>query len=447
MISQALYGLSSGLRYVASHQQLWFALILLVLLPLLFLYSSQTFLEIGRANQDRLQKDRVGILHDAFVTNIHLVDGDLTRLQAVTNEIVALNPDIVLFEIYRFTEGSFQVALSTETERIDQFITNASLVQAASVRQDESLIFPMSTAAGRTWQALRATQTEDGQQFVLLTSHDLSTVDQVLQAREQRAYYMLALVYLFLILFAWWHIRNTDYGRLYAEVKQANETKDLFTNMIAHELRAPLTAIRGYASLVEESTQLSKQHHQSVQRITSSSERLLTIVNDLLDVARIQSGKLSVESRAVALRPIIDQAIAELAVSAAEHSLTIEAPEIPEVQVQADPERLQQVLINLLSNAIKYTPEGTISVGVTTNHRTCELRIKDTGMGIAAADQKKLFAPFHRVNADRVDQITGSGLGMWITRQLLELMGGTVAVESIKNVGTHVVVTLPLAKT
>jgi signal transduction histidine kinase len=108
-----------------------------------------------------------------------------------------------------------------------------------------------------------------------------------------------------------------------------------------------------------------------------------------------------------------------------------------------DGKRLHQALTNLVSNAIKYTNKGTISLSLDDKYAYVEIRVKDTGMGISSDDQKKIFAPFFRVENEDVSKITGTGLGMWITKELIELMGATIGVESIKGVGTHVVITLP----
>jgi signal transduction histidine kinase len=447
MISSILYRVHAGMSYLRAHPRLWLVGILVVILPLLFLYSGQQFLEAGRANQERLQKDRIGLLHDAFATNVSLSADDVTRLQQQVDEIVALNPDITQFEIYTLLDSTFVALVSSDQTRVGSVLEDPTLLQNASLRNDESVIFEFYTNSGRTWQAYRTYHQTAGTPYFIFTNHDLSVVDQLLADREREAYSSLILVYAVLLLFAYWHIRNTDYGHLYKKAKEANQTRDLFTNMIAHELRAPLTAIRGYASLLEESPTLPRQAKEQATRISQSSERLLTIVNDLLDVARLQSGKLAITLTPVALAPTIRQAVAEQTVSATKKGLTLAAPQLPNVTVAADQTRLQQALVNLLSNAIKYTENGTITVTVEAKKQRCEIRIKDTGMGIAAGEQAKLFAPFHRVESTAVSQITGTGLGMWITRQLIERMHGTVAVESIKGVGTHVVVTLPLAET
>lgn len=242
---------------------------------------------------------------------------------------------------------------------------------------------------------------------------------------------------------AYWHIKLTDYRYLYIKAKKKNETKDLFTNMIAHELRAPLTAIRGYASLLDEQLTDTEQKKYAL-RVKESSERLIIIVNDLLDVARIQSGKLSIVKEEVNIGDIVSAVTEELRISAKEKNIVLtNTTQGGSFFAVVDSKRLHQALINLVSNSIKYTQNGAIELALEEKRAYVEIRVKDTGMGISAEDQKKLFAPFFRVTNEDVSKIAGTGLGMWTTKQFIELMGATIGVESIKGVGTHIVVSLP----
>ena len=285
--------------------------------------------------------------------------------------------------------------------------------------------------------------TVDGRDFFLLTANSRESVDRLFTIRLQKTLFSLVPIYLFILALAYWHIKLTDYRYLYINVRKANEMKDLFTNMIAHELRAPLTAMRGYASMIDESAEDEEQRKYAL-RIKDSSERLLAIVNDLLDVARIQSGKLSVVHESYDVSEVVIAVTDELHVSAYEKHIKLSHSGAIETHLAVgDRKRLHQALTNLVSNAIKYTPEGGIELALEEKYASIEIRVKDTGMGISSEDQKQLFAPFFRVQNDDVSKITGTGLGMWITKQLIELMGGKIAVESIKGVGTHLVLTLP----
>lgn len=440
MISRLLFAIERGADYVRKHPHIAFVLILIIVMPLLFLYSGQQFLDVGRDNQDRLQKDRIGLLHDAFVSVVRST-ASTTRLNQHIAEITTNNPDLTEFFVTRLEGVDVYVVAAIDTSIVGTHVTDPALYKIAAVQLDESLIFATEVNGQRRWQTYRAFL-HNNDVYVIYVEQDLSAIDALFASRELSAYASLIFVFLFVIGLAIWHIKLTDYRYLYQKVAKANEMKDLFTNMIAHELRAPLTAMRGYASLITEDANAPATTKEQASRIQSATERLITIVNDLLDVARLQSGKLKVEHQSVDISKTIIAVIEELTPTAFEKKIELSSSGTSDSHIiVGDERRLHQVFTNLLSNSIKYTPSGSIEMAVTETSRVIEVRVKDTGMGISAEDQKKLFAPFFRVESQDVSQITGTGLGMWITKQMIELMDGTVAVESIKGVGTHVVVT------
>lgn len=444
MISRFIYSLTRSADYIKGHPQFAFVLVLILVLPLLFLYSGQQFLDVGRANQDRLQKDRVGLLHDSFVSILSATNFSSTTIQAELSNITALNPDIANFYVAHLVDGELTVVASLESEAVGDHEVYADLFRTAAVRVDESLIFEVQRDTGRTWLTYRALERTPGDFYFLFTEFSLATVDKLFAERERAALFSLVYIYLFLLVLAYWHIRMTDYRYLYTKAQGVIATKDQFMNMMAHELRAPLTAMRGYASMIVESP-VSDEVRQQAAHIGSASERLIAIVNDLLDVARLQSGKLVMDSNPFSITAVVVKVADELKVMAESKGITLlaDAPPLPLV-ITGDERRLEQALTNLVSNAIKYTAHGAIELALTSKGSKVEIRVKDTGSGISFDDQQKLFAPFFRVSGEQVASITGSGLGMWITKQLIELMGGTIAVESIKGVGTHVVVVLPI---
>ena len=443
MISKTLYALSRALGYVKQHPQLAFVLILLVAFPLLFLYSGQQFLDVGRANQERLQLDRVGVLHDVLASLLTATDFDVAVAGRELAKIADLNQDIVNYSISRGDEAGLQILVQKTEVDANSDALNTDFYRSAAVDPNESIIFETQSGEERLWNAYRAVVADDGSLYFIYTQTSLRSIDMLFAEREQSAYFSLIFIYAFIIALALWHVQLTDYRYLYISAKKANETKDLFTNMIAHELRAPLTAIRGYATMIDERT-TNQEERLYAQRVGESAERLLSIVNDLLDVARIQSGKIQVVSEDVDVARIVTAVKDELAISAQEKKITLnfEPPSTP-TQARGDAKRLHQVLTNLVSNAIKYTPEGSITLSIESKTAYVEVRVQDTGMGISSEDQKKLFAPFFRVASTDVSKITGSGLGMWIAKELVELMGGKIGVESIKGVGTHIVLSVP----
>jgi len=443
MLSNLLFAFERSAGYVRSHPQILFALVWVLLIPLLFLFTGERFLDAARTSQDRLLKDKVGILHDVLGSYIKVVAFDPTLIESEIKYIASVNSDIRNLTVVESVGGNLVPFVSLFPEIVGVPFEDTTLFSLASGATVTTINFELYHGNDRVWHAFRVIESNEGKKYYLYSEHSLANLDNIIRQNEQKAYWSLSLVYVIVLALAYWQIRNTNYQHLYDEAKKANATKDLFTNMIAHELRAPLTAIRGYASMIMEDKEAISTSKQYSERIKISTERLLTIVNDLLDVARIQSGKLAITKENINLSDVITEVADELRISAAEKNITLSCNGIAKnSQVSIDGKRLHQALTNLVSNSIKYTKEGKIEITLEDKNRNFEIRIKDTGMGIAAKDQKNLFAPFYRVENDDVSQITGTGLGMWITRQLLELMGAKIEVESIKGVGTHIVVTI-----
>lgn len=443
MISKVLFAFERGVKYVKNHPHILFALLLVIVLPLSFLYSGNQFLDAGKSNQERLENERIGLMHDVFISLIEVSNANAVTLQSEIVKIATLNPDIVAFKISQKTTDGFIPIASLYDEEIGKVEEESQIYNYAFTRPDESVVDVITDSSDRFLRGVRLVELNDSS-YVILTVTSRASVDALFNARKQTAYITLGLIYMFVLAIAFWHVRLTDYRYLYKKARKSIETKDLFTNMITHELRAPLTAIKGYASMIEESSESKPEEGKYAVRIRESSERLLGIVNDLLDVARMQSGKLKIEKTEASISEVVVSVCEELTPSALEKEIILSYSGTEEEHnAQTDSKRLHQAITNLVSNAIKYTKQGSIELAVEEKAVNIELRVKDTGMGISAKDQKQLFAPFFRVENDDVSQITGTGLGMWITRQLIELMGATVGVESIKGVGTHIVVTIP----
>lgn len=442
MISSALKKILAGFQYLKNHPQLFFVFALLIIIPVIFLYSGQQFLDAGRANQDRLQKDKIGMLHDVFASLIIATNYDVSIMQSEIDRLSRLNYDLVDFRVSTIRDDQVTPIAALNRDKLGKFEPNPDLFYAATVDSDQSLIFEAITDTGRVWLAYRSIRHPDGSFYVIHTESSLRAIDTLFTQRERSAMFSLIYIFIFVLGLAYWQVRMTDYRYQYLAVKKQNESKDTFINMMAHELRAPLTAIKGYADLLLEHP-VDDAQKQYATRISFSTLRLIELVNDLLDVARIQSGKVAMTLTYVDVSAILTAVVQEQAVTAAQKNITITTKgiETPH-QAMADRARLHQAMANIISNAIKYTEKGQIAIEVTQKARALEIRVKDTGMGISAEDQHKMFTPFFRVKRNDVEAVTGTGLGMWITKQLITLMYGTIGIESIRGVGTHIVVEL-----
>ena len=235
----------------------------------------------------------------------------------------------------------------------------------------------------------------------------------------------------------------------------ANRAKREFLFNMSHDIRTPMNAIIGFTSLAATHIDNREQVLDYLKKISTSSQHLLSLINDVLDMSRIESGKVKIEERAVHLPDLVHdvRSIIQPNVSAKRLSLFIDTMDVENEDIIADPLRLNQVLLNILSNAIKFTPTGgMISLRIAqkndapTGRARYEFRIKDNGIGMSAEFQKHIFEEFSREESSTVSGIQGTGLGMSITKKIVDLMGGTIAIESEPGKGSEFIVDLCFAR-
>ncbi len=225
--------------------------------------------------------------------------------------------------------------------------------------------------------------------------------------------------------------------------EQANAARAKFLSMMSHDLRTPLTSITGHASLIAAGMHgpLTDEQRDGLARIREAGQELLRMINDILNFAKLQSGRVEVQLSPVKVVDAVARAERLVHVRLADVGLTFESTACDGVEVLADPDRLQQVLLNLLTNAIKFTPPGgRISVSCGRDGDRVLLRVRDTGVGIAPDQLQRIFEPFVQLDATRAD---GVGLGLAISRELTSAMGGELTAESAPGEGTVFTIALP----
>jgi two-component system cell cycle sensor histidine kinase PleC len=233
------------------------------------------------------------------------------------------------------------------------------------------------------------------------------------------------------------------------EAELASRVKSEFISNMSHELRTPLNTVIGFAKLIGESRRHQLTSDQVVEYadlIRDAATHLLTVINDILDISKMQSGKYTLDAREVDLKDVVESVVASFARNAADLGVTIEAhADAPVQTVRGDPAKLRQVFNNLISNAVKFTPPGgTVSIGVNAlNDGGVCVTIRDTGVGMTKAEIAVALTPFSQVDASHSRWREGAGLGLPIAKALVQLHGGRLEIRSAKSLGTEVAVTLP----
>ena len=232
----------------------------------------------------------------------------------------------------------------------------------------------------------------------------------------------------------------------------ANRAKSTFLSNMSHDIRTPMNAIIGFTTLAVSNIDDKKKVRDYLGKILSASNHLLSLINDILDMSRIESGKIHLEETEVSLSDVLHdlKTIISGQIHAKQLELYMDAMDVTNEDVYCDKTRLNQVLLNLLSNAVKFTPAGgTVSVrlkqypGTVKGRELYEIRVKDNGIGMSSEFVQKIFSPFERERTSTVSRTQGTGLGMAITKNIVDMMGGTIEVRTEQGKGTEFIVRLP----
>jgi PAS domain S-box-containing protein len=242
--------------------------------------------------------------------------------------------------------------------------------------------------------------------------------------------------------------KNREIEEQYRRVQQANRLKSEFLANMSHELRTPLNAIIGFSELMHDGKvgPVSEEHREYLGDILASSRHLLQLINDILDLSKVESGKMDFYPEAIDVAKLVGEVRDILRTLAAQKRIAIEVTVEPAVsEVVADPSKLKQVLYNYLSNALKFTPdEGRIEVAVLPESpETFRLEVQDTGIGIRSEELARLFVEFQQLDSSAAKKYAGTGLGLALTKRIVEAQGGRVGVESVVGKGSTFFAVLP----
>ncbi len=342
---------------------------------------------------------------------------------------------------------------------IEQFISELQTAMAA--KEDYSAMFTMdggrlqlycSSLPSSDWYlitilpygALNETVEEQGRQMFLISLGSCLVI-------------LMVLVFIFLRYFQMNHNQLQELAEANRAAEEASRSKSEFLSNMSHDIRTPMNAIVGMTAIALTNIHDTNRVENCLKKITLSSKHLLGLINDVLDMSKIESGKMTLNVEMVSLREIMESlvSIVQPQIKAKQQRFDIFINDITSENVICDTVRLNQVLLNLLSNAIKFTPEGgAIEVSLHekespkgSNYVRILLRVKDTGIGMSEEFQAHIFDSFTREDNKRVQKTEGTGLGMAITKYIVDTMGGEIQVNSTQGVGTEFNVTLDFERT
>jgi signal transduction histidine kinase len=240
--------------------------------------------------------------------------------------------------------------------------------------------------------------------------------------------------------------RNELLQRQHIQLEQASQLKSQFLANMSHEFRTPLNAILGYTSMLLEGVngELQPPQKRNLSRVDSNAKHLLSIINDILDISRIEAGKMPLHLAEFEVPELLAELLAEVEPLIARTTLDVRLEADPGVPpLHSDRQKLKQILLNFLTNAIKFTPRGTVKVGARVEGQQFAISVEDTGIGIAEQDHEKVFEDFRQADSSVTREYGGAGLGLSICRRLAGMLGGRIGLDSQPDAGSTFTLWLP----
>jgi signal transduction histidine kinase len=439
-----------AIQFIKENPRIIYSLVLVVILPAAFFINTYLINSNYEKNIDKITQ-RKAVLVENVINNL-LQDriSDDAALQVLVEKIQQEKDEIASLSIARPQNepGEFQITASSDPALVGQK-QSGSIQNAIAWEKPEGVAFLDRNEKGRFWNVTKTLLDESGNKTGLIAmAFSLSDSDALVQKTIYNSYWILTIIIITVVLLVSNQGRLFGYALTVTKLKEIDKMKDMFISMASHELRTPLTAIKGYVELIKEKKEIKSDEQSShfMNNISISVERLQDLINDVLEVSRVEGNRLPMEIVEFDPGEIISQSVEEIRSQATDKGLALNyQPLGSPATVKADKDRLKQVLINLIGNSVKYTMKGSVDVSAKIKGKEFLIIVADTGIGISSEDQANLFQKFYRIQNEHTKNVTGTGLGLWITSEIIKKMEGSITVESIEGVGSHFTVHLPLA--
>lgn len=440
--------LGKAIQFIKENPGIIYSLVLVLFIPIAIFFNTSYTVGRFQKNIDVVAQTKAVLAENIMnLTAANLLDRP-DELQKFIEKIAVENTEIEKFEILvpNPDKDGFKMIASLDPSLKDA--DSLELKNLLAWNQKEGIANLNSNSKGRVWEITKPVLDEQGEKKALISlAFSLADSDNLVDSTINRSYLVLILTVLVVLLLVSNQARLFGYALTLSKLKEIDQVKDNFISMASHELRSPLTAIKGYLEFFREKNEekVDEESRRYLENISVSVGRLGSLVNDILEVSRLESNRIPINIVALDPGPIITGSIQEIKSQAIAKGLELNFLASVTPQIKADPERLKQVIINLLSNSIKYTPSGKIDVYAKDKGKELLITVADTGIGISAEDQLNLFQKFSRIQNEKTKDVVGTGLGLWITLELVKKMKGNITVESIEGVGSHFTIHMPLA--
>lgn len=444
-----------GIDYILERKIIIYSLVLLIVLPLFLFFQSyfiissfQNHFNFELQSKASLAEEILDTFGGHLVSNPDQLQQKLKTLKKNTNDI----SDLIIAVPANEQRDEFKIIASYNEQDRGEMLTKKSQSTTwrngvIAWREDKAFATLQNRGGDRFWLIIKPIHNAQGEKIALANmALSLSKLDALVRGTIFKAYLAVIIISILSVLIVANHARLFDYVQGYHRLRKANETKDEFLSVASHELKSPLTTLNWLFTALRDGDygKIPAQAKKKLKQASGYLSHLNRLVEDILDVSRIQQRSLEIESKLIDPVEEAKKVLEQFRSQATEKGLNLEFKAKGEVRpIRVDSEKLQEVMTNLVSNAIKYTEEGKVVVKLFSEGDETNLIVEDTGIGMSAREREHLFEKFSRLSSGKKTGARGTGLGLWITKQVVAFMGGEIYVESMKGVGTKVSVVFP----
>lgn len=442
--------LKRSFDFIRKNPALLYSLLLIVLIPTALYYNTFSTVNSFQKNIDYELQTRALLAESIFGVFAPDVLENTELLQRKIEKVAKDNPEIANIRLILPENEKFKIVVSKNSEDVEQEISSTSIDLAWT--QNQTIAHLTSQNGERFWEVVKPISDLEGKNMGLVSIlMSLKSTDLLVLKSVRNSYIILTITVLFSLFLIIQHTQLFRYPILLKKVQEVDRMKDEFLRMALHELQSPVGNIRGYIeSLGEElSGRLNENQRESFSRISLSAKNLSDLIYDMLEVSRIEQGRLDFTPQKISPQQILNELVKEMSPKASINGLKlIFQPKEEPYLINVNSHRFKQVLTNLIENAIKYTRKGEIEISTRYSEvkKKYFIGVRDAGVGISAEAQKRLFEKFYRVKTRETAGIPGTGLGLWICKEICKKMNGEILLESMEGVGSKFTISFPLVK-
>lgn len=427
--------------FIKQNPSVLYSVFLIIFLPLVLWWNTSFTIMSFEKNIDLTLQEKALTIENIMA---EAISDNLSSPQLLQEKIARIseeNSEIQNLRVMSWQDDKFKIIASQDITEIGKEISHPSVDLAW--HQEQNIAHLVGTKQERFWEVLSPVYAQDGAKAALLgMTLSLKRSDALISRAAQFSYIIVVaaiLVTLFLVI---QHARLFQYLKLYKELRRVDKMKDEFIRMAVHELQSPLVSIIGYTEELKAGIErlLSDEQKEFLSRVSISAKSLSHLIYDILEVVRFEQGALNFSPQRFLPQKIVEEVVNSLALEAQKKKLLLQYEKTADDwAIRVNPLRFREILQNLIENGIKYTNKGKIVVKdkIDKRKKVYYLFIEDTGIGISGEEQRRLFEKFYRVRNKETAEIMGTGLGLWIVKNFCRRMGGDIAVESMKGVGSR----------